>query len=374
MRFSEIPGLDEEKQKLINAVERNHVAHAQLFYGKEGSANLAMALAFISFLNCEQPTGNDSCGECASCRKIDKLVHPDLHLVFPVAPTTKIKGKDVVSDRFAAEWRAFAAEHPYGGASDWLGYYGFENKQGNISKEESRQIVKHLSLKAFEAKYKVMLIWLPEYMNGAAANAILKVLEEPPGGTIFILVSHNYEQLLTTITSRVQLFTVRPFQDQEIIDHITSRQELTVDKASKVANLAEGSLNEALKLIDQTDDDQSDVFGEWMRECWQMKFKELIDKSNAFHRNSKVAQKSTLAYFLNMLRDALIAQYSPGLLRVRDEEKDFILNFSKAMNSDKLEFMIKEINSGLYHLERNANAKILFLDISLKISSIIRRG
>ena len=374
MRFSDIPGLGEEKQKLINAVGRNHVAHAQLFYGKEGSANLAMALAFISFLNCEQPTANDSCGACASCRKIDKLVHPDLHLVFPVAPTTKIKGKDVVSDKFAAEWRTFIAEHPYGGASDWLSYYGFENKQGNISKEESRQIVKHLSLKAFEAKYKVMLIWLPEYMNSAAANAILKILEEPPGGTLFFLVSHNYEQLLTTITSRVQLFTVRPFHDNEIVEYISARQELTDDRANKVATLAEGSLNEALKLIDQTDDDQSDVFGEWMRECWQMKFKELIDKSNEFHRNSKVAQKSTLAYFLNMLRDALIAQYSPGLLRVKEQEKDFILNFSKAMNSDKLEFMIKEINSGLHHLERNANAKILFLDISLKISAIIRRG
>lgn len=374
MRFSEIPGLDEEKQKLINAVERNHVAHAQLFYGREGSANLALALAFISFLNCEQPIGNDSCGECASCRKTDKLVHPDLHLVFPVAPTAKIKGKDVVSDNFAAEWRSFATEHPYGGASDWLCFYGFENKQGNISKEESRQIVRHLSLKAFEAKYKVMLIWLPEYMNSAAANAILKILEEPPDGTIFILVSHNYEQLLTTITSRVQLFTVRPFHDDEVIEYITAKQELTADKAAKVATLAEGSLSEAQKLVDRTEDDQSDVFGEWMRECWQMKFKELIDKSNEFHRSSKVAQKSTLGYFLNMLRDALIAQYSPGLLRVRDEEKDFILNFSNAMNSEKLEFMIKEINNGIYHLERNANAKILFLDISLKISSIIRRS
>ncbi len=374
MRFADIPGLEEEKQKLINAVERNHVAHAQLFYGKEGSANLAMALAFVSFLNCEKPSKEDSCGECASCRKIDKLVHPDLHLVFPVAPTAKIKGKDVVSDNFAGEWRSFALDHVYGGASDWLGYYGFENKQGNISKEESRQIIKHLSLKAFEAKYKVMLIWLPEFMHSAAANAILKILEEPPSGTLFILVSHNYESLLTTITSRVQLFTIRPFEDQEIVGFITDKEELSSDKAQKIATLAEGSLNEAIKLINQSEADQSDIFGDWMRNCWQMKYKELIDKSNDFHRSSKVAQKSTLGYFLSMLRDALIVQYSPGLLRVKEEEKDFILNFSKAMNSDKLEFMIKEINSGLYHLERNANAKILFLDISLKISSIIRRS
>jgi DNA polymerase-3 subunit delta' len=211
-------------------------------------------------------------------------------------------------------------------------------------------------------------------MHPAAANAILKILEEPPERTIFMLVSHNYEQLITTITSRVQLFTIRPFEESEIIQYVTERQELTADKANKIASLAEGSLSEALKLIDRTEDDQSDVFGEWMRECWQMKFKELIDKSNEFHRSSKVAQKSTLAYFLNMLRDALIAQYSPNLLRVREEEKEFILKFSNAMNNEKLEFMIKEINSGLYHLERNANAKILFLDISLKISSIIRRS
>ncbi|MEM8893573.1 MAG: DNA polymerase III subunit delta' [Bacteroidota bacterium] len=374
MRFADIPGLQDEKQMLINAVKRNHVAHAQLFYGKEGSANLALALAFISYINCEHPNGEDSCGECASCRKIDKLVHPDLHLVFPVAPTTKLKGKDVVSDNFATEWRSFTIEQPYGGANDWLGYYGFENKQGNISKEESRQIIKHLSLKAFEAKYKVMLIWLPEYMNSAAANAILKILEEPPSGTIFILVSHDYENLLTTIRSRVQLFTVRPFEDEEVIGFISNQGDISTEEATKIATLAEGSLSEAMKLLNREEADQSDIFGDWMRDCWQMKFKELIDKSNDFHRSSKVAQKSTLSYFLTMLRDALIAQYSPGLLRVSDEEKDFIHNFSKAMNSDKLEFMIKEINNGIYHLERNANAKILFLDISLKISTIIRRA
>lgn len=373
MRFSEIPGLEAEKDKLIKAVARNHVAHAQLFYGREGSANLALALAFVSFLNCEAPDEHDSCGQCGACRKMDKLVHPDLHLVFPVASTAQIKSKDVVSNNFAAEWRAFVAKRTYGGASDWLEYYGFENKQGNISKEESRQIIKHLSLKAFGAKYKIMLIWLPEYMHPAAANAILKILEEPPERTIFVLVSHDYEQLLTTITSRVQLFTVRPFEDQEIVDYLMSKHELTSDKARKLATLAEGNLNEALKLADSTEEDQSDGFGEWMRECWQMKFKELVEKSNKFHQTSKVAQISTLSYFLNMLRDALMAQFAPDLLRVREQEKDFIVNFSNAMNSEKLEFMIKEINQGIYHLERNANAKILFLDISLKIASIIKR-
>ena len=372
MRFADIPGFEEIKKQLANAVQKNHVAHAQLFYGMEGSPNLALALAYIAFINCEQPTETDSCGQCSSCSKIDKLVHPDINFVFPVAPTAKIKGKDAISSNYLKEWRAFALENPYGTSSDWLEYYGFENKQGNISKEESRQIVKSLSLKAFEAKYKVMLIWLPEFLHSAAANAILKILEEPPERTIFLLVTHHYDQLLTTITSRSQLVTIRRFYDEELADLLVKLEHLDLPQAQKIARLADGNMAEACRLVKEGDEGQGDIFGAWMRSCWSMKYQELLDKANDFAGLSRVAQKATFQYFLAMLRDALIAGFNEDLLRVKEEEKQFVFNFSNAVNPEKLEIMVREINTGIYHLERNANPKILFLDISLKIMQVLK--
>ena len=204
MRFSDIIGLEDTKQQLIAAVKSNHVAHAQLFFGSEGSANLALALAFATYINCTNQSDSDSCGTCASCTKIDKLVHPDVQFIFPVSSTKKVTGKSVVSSSYMNEWRSFILNNPYSGIEQWSASYGAENKQSNISKEESRNIIKNLSLKAFEAEYKIMLIWLPEFMHPSAANGILKILEEPPKKTIFLLVTNDYEKLLTTILSRCQ--------------------------------------------------------------------------------------------------------------------------------------------------------------------------
>lgn len=372
MRFSDIPGLLETKKKLLNGVKNNHVAHAQLFYGPEGVPNLAIALAYIAYLNCENQGVEDSCGTCSSCTKLDKLIHPDLHLVFPVAPTDKIKSKDVVSDNFVKEWRTFALANPYGIAQDWFNHYGFESKQGNISKEESRQIVKALSLKAFEAKYKVMLIWLPEYMHPAAANAILKILEEPPPMTIFVMVSNNYEKLLSTIISRTQLFSIPKWEDADLTALLMSREGLTQAEAEPIASRANGSLFEATKLLEYQEDETALSFAQWVRSCWSLDIKALVDASNQFSKLSKISQKATLMDYLTTLRNVMLFANSTNLVKVKDEEMKFLEDFGKATGFVKIEALIQEINSSIGHIEQNASSKIVFFDTSVKTGMLLK--
>lgn len=373
MQFSNIPGLEEAKQQLLKAVRNDHIAHAQLFAGQEGNGHLAMALAFATYLNCLAPAENDSCGECASCVKMNKLIHPDLHFAFPVSATKKITGKEVICRNYLNEWRKFLGDNPFGGLSEWNACFGGENKLVNISKEESRQIIKNLTLKAFEGKYKVMIIWLPEYMHTASANAILKILEEPPDRTLFLLVSNSADNLLTTIISRTQRFTVRPFTDDEVVRYLVKENGTEEKAARHIAQMAEGNLNEAVNLLGEIEDDSHSMFRDWMRYCYTRDYTRLIDWTDRFQKMTKVAQQSLFQYGLNMLRETLVARFSEGnLSRLSGEELDFVKNFSKVMAPDKLEKVASRINDSFYNLERNANAKILFLDLSLFIARIIR--
>ena len=373
MQFSDIKGLDEVKQHLINSVNNNHLAHAQLFVGQEGGANLAMAWAFAAYLNCEDRQERDSCGKCPACIKTGKLVHPDLHFVYPVSATKKISGKDLVSTSFIAEWRDFLKSNPYGLVADWSNFYGGENKQGNISKQESREIIKNLSLKAFEGKYKIMIIWMPEYLHPSAANGILKVLEEPPENTIFLLVANDMEKLLVTILSRTQKVNIRAFSDDEVEAYLVEKHQMDVHKASQVAQMADGNLNEAERLLDQVEDDNGKMFREWMRFCFTWDLTKMVEWADQYQKMNKVAQKTLLQYTLSMMRETLIFDYSPGnLQRLQGEELAFVKNFSKVMTAEKVEMLTEKVNEAYYHLERNANAKILFTDLSLVIAKILR--
>ncbi|MEP2023354.1 MAG: DNA polymerase III subunit delta' [Reichenbachiella sp.] len=372
MRFAEIPGLSAAKQQLIHAIKGNHVAHAQLFYGQEGSANLALALAYAAYINCKKPTDTDSCGTCESCSKIDKLVHPDLQFVYPVSSTKSITGKNVVSSSYLKEWRSFLGANKYGSLVDWSAHYGAENKQANISKEESRNIIKSLTLKSFEAEYKVMIIWLPEYMNVSAANGILKILEEPSEKTLFLLVTCEYERLLTTILSRCQLFKVPAFSDEELQQFLIDQKGVEADKAKKIAALAEGSLQAAVEHIDSTEDDAHVMFRDWMRQCWGKDFTALNGTNDSFSKLSKTAQKLFLQYALNMMRQAVVSEYlMDEKEKLNDSEKDFAVKFGKALTTQKLEKISEEFSKAHYHLERNANVKILFLDLSLTVGRIM---
>lgn len=372
MRFADIKGLERVKKSLIAAAKADQVAHAQLFMGKAGSPNLPMALAYANYLNCENRNETDACGECPSCTKNKKFIHPDMHFVFPVSATKKITGKDVVSTSFLKEWREFLIANPFGDLNSWSAHYGGEDKQVNISKEESRQIIKNLSLKAFEGKYKVMIVWLPEYMHPSAANGILKILEEPPENTIFLLISNDSERLLTTILSRTQMVKIPMFSDENIKEMLVEQHQVEESKAVEIAHLAEGDLSKALRLINNLEDNNHQFFADWMRSCFKRDFADLVKTADFYHTMNKVAQKSFFQYTLNMIRESVIYATEPSINRMNGQLTDFVSNFSKVMDAEKAEKISSKINDAHYHLERNGSAKMIFLDLSLQIARIIK--
>ncbi|CAN5531779.1 hypothetical protein BH23BAC1_BH23BAC1_33360 [soil metagenome] len=374
MFFKDIPGLEEIKKTLINSVKNNHIAHAQLFSGGEGSANLALALAYATYLNCQNPGENDACGTCSSCQKLNKYIHPDLHFVFPVSSTKDVTGvENVVSSSFLKEWRIFLSQNPYGNITEWSEIYGGENKQVNISREESRNIVRNLSFTSFSGGYKIMIIWLPEYMHITCANALLKMLEEPPPKTIILLVSNNSESLLNTILSRAQSYRVRMFNDEELKELLLKQHEISGEKLSQIVHLADGNINEALNLLREVEDDSHKMFREWMRYCYSMDFTMLVEWSERFQKLNKISQKSLFQYGLNMMRETLVLQFDAHeLTRTQGEELEFTRKFSKVLSPDQLENITDQLNKALYYLERNANAKIVFLDLSLSLARLFQ--
>ena len=372
MLFQDIPGLDEVKQGLIEAVQKDHVAHAQLFSGSEGSANLALALAFITYLNCENPGELDSCGTCANCQKNLKFIHPDVHFIFPVSSTTKVKGKDVLSTNFLKEWRSFMEQDPYGTINEWSLIFGGENKQLNISKAESRGIIQKLSLKAFEGGYKILVIWLPEYMHPSAANGILKVLEEPTDRTIFLLVTQQPDKLLSTILSRSQKVMVRAFSREEIAVKL---QADGVDeiKADHISRLCEGNLKLAYRLANEVEEDGAVLFKDWMRLCYSEDFAQMVDWADEFHKSSKISQQSFIRFGLSLLRETLVSHYGDSqLIKMPEEEKEFVRKFSQVVTPEKVEPLMTLLQDASFHLERNASTKMVFLDLSLTVSRLLR--
>jgi DNA polymerase III subunit delta' len=374
MRFSDIPGLSTAKEKLYRTIQTGKIAHAQMFSGPEGSANLAMALAYASLLNCTNPREGDSCGECASCKKTDKLIHPDLHFVFPVSAAKNKTGKEVVSDSFIAEWRQFIIQNPYGGPMEWSPAFGGENKQLNISREESRNILRKLSLMSYEGEYKIMIIWLAEFLHASAANAILKLLEEPPEKTVFLLVTYDSEQIISTILSRVQLLKIRPFTNDEVAGYLTDKHGINVDEAFKIASIVSGDMNHAQKLISEADDGSSASFQEWMRICFTSNYLKMVEWADNFSTASKINQKGLFQYGLSIIRDALLAQNGlKDMIHTSDSDMKFSDNFAKALRLDQLEKLYTLLNTAYYHLERNVNPKITFLDTSLQISAAFKK-
>jgi DNA polymerase-3 subunit delta' len=371
MRFQNINGLTDLKKILIDQVQSNHIAHAQLFVGAEGALSLPLALAYATYLHC-QNRGDDACGVCPACSKNLKFIHPDTHFVFPLS---NIKN-DKDDDRFKAEilksWRAFLTEQPFGNLNDWVNYFGGEDKQALISREESREIIKTLSLKAFESPFKVMVIWQPELMHPSAANGILKILEEPPAHTYFILVSNAAERLLPTIISRTQIVSVPLLSDEELSGLLVNQYQIEIKKALRIAQLAEGNLNLALRLLENEEDNNTKIFADWMRACYARKMPEMITFSEEFHQMDKLSQRNFLHYSLNMMRESLLAiSGGSSLHRIQGDEREFITKFSKQLSIEKIDRSYALINDSAYHLERNGSAKMIFMDLSLQLAKTI---
>jgi DNA polymerase III subunit delta' len=371
MKFSSIPGLKHTKNLLTEAVKNNHTAHAQLFAGGEGALNLPLALAYATYLHCQARTSDDACGVCSACSKNLKFIHPDTHFVFPVS---NVKG-DKDEERFKAEitkaWRSFLLEQPYGNIDDWTSFYGGEDKQALISRDESREIIKTLSFKPFESPFKVMVIWQPELMHPSAANGILKILEEPAAHTYFLLVTNAADKLLPTIISRTQIISVPLLEDAEIENELVGHGINQV-KARKIANLAEGNLSFALRSVDTQEDDNATRFIEWMRACFKKSYKNLVTIAENYHAMDKLSQKNMMGYGMNMLRETLLARSgASAITRLDGEELKFIQDFSKVMSVEKIDKSFILMNEASYHMERNGSSKMIFLDLSLKLTKII---
>lgn len=366
MQFASIPGHVALKQTLVQAIRKNHVAHAQLFAGAPGSAAFSMAWAFIQYMYCDQPTPEDSCGVCASCQKVGKWSHPDLTVLFPTAG-----GKKISSDQYLPVWRTFTDQKPFASLPDWL--LAAEFKQGNIPVEEARQLMSKLSLKSYEGRYKIVLIWSAESLHTATANALLKLLEEPPEQTLFFLVTFEPDKILPTILSRTQRIQVAPFRDQDIEQYLINTAFVPKSKAEEVAFLAHGDLQVALDSLEREGPSQHAFFSQWMRFCYGALMEKWVVLADEFDQMSKEEQKQQIDYALDMFRELILGAYADTeLIRLTGERLSFLTKFSQAIRTDRLEEVVLCLNQAYYHLDRNVRAKIIFLDSCWQISQLIR--
>ncbi|MEO6315797.1 MAG: hypothetical protein ABIU63_02030 [Chitinophagaceae bacterium] len=393
MQFKDIIGQAGSKQQLAELVQHNRLSHALIFLGKEGAGTLSMALAFSQYVICDRingkaasasslfgepvstqdaPVTTDSCGICPSCSKAQKFVHPDIHFSYPVI--ARKAGDKPVSTDYASEWREFIGLHPYGNVFDWLQFIGAENKQGNISVNECNDIIHKLNLKSFESGYKILVMWMPEYL-GNAGNKLLKLIEEPPPDTLFILVAENESQILPTILSRCQLVRIPSLTSTEIADALVARAGIAPNQAMQVAGISEGNYREAQQLIQHAEEDWQDLLREWLNATLkggpvaQVKWIEEIGKLG------REKQKQFLRYFNHLLEQSVrLRSMGADSLQARnmpEKERDFALRLNKLADINQQQAIIEELDKAAYYIERNAHGKMLFHALTIKLLHII---
>jgi len=369
MRFSDIPGQEQIKNRLRRTVNEHRVSHAQLFMGPQGSGKLPMALAYAQFINCTNRTAEDSCGHCPSCLQYGKLAHPDLHFIFPVATTKEVDSKPV-SSLFLSHWRKIIpASKGFFNLNDWYSRIGIENKQGLINAEDCNELIRKLSYTSYESEYKVMIIWMAEKINNTGANKILKILEEPPDKTLFILITEQHELLLPTILSRTQLVKFPRYSNPELEQGLMTLTGCTAEEASGAKFMAEGNMTEGLKIISEGDShrDLFISFRDWMRLCFKYDIQGVFKMSAEFNASGRENMKKFLIYALRVTRYCTLNNFGvTGYINTEGEEKKFINDFTRFINPANVHLFAKEFNDAIYHVERNAHGAILFLDISLK--------
>ncbi len=399
MSFNNVIGQVRIKQSLVELIQFNRLSHALLFLGNEGSGALPLALAFAQYVLCEKvnrkspppPAGpslfgdapgqpdqqedspkdfpSDACGVCSSCVKARQLIHPDIHYSYPVIP--KKAGDKPVSTDYISEWREFIGQYPYGNAYDWLQFIGAENKQGNITAHECNDIIHKLNLKSFESGYKILIMWMPEYL-GNEGNKLLKLIEEPPPDTLFILVAESESMILQTILSRTQLVRVPTPETADIEKALVERAGVGAEQARQVAAISEGNYHEALQLIRHAEDDWQSVLREWLNAILktgpiaQVKWIDEISKSG------RERQKQFLRYFNHLLEQAIRLRFmDPAQLAIPDNEKDIASRLNKIAGIGQQKAIIEELDKAAYYIERNAHAKMLFHALTIKLYHII---
>ncbi|NCI45354.1 hypothetical protein GWC94_01730 [Sediminibacterium sp. WSJ-3] len=389
MLFSDVIGQQEVKKHLAEMVEQNRLSHALLFLGKEGSGALPLAMAFAQYVvSLPQPSPAvedlfggmtalapaflhpDGIASQPAFERARQLIHPDLHFSYPVIP--KKSGDKPVSADYIGEWREFIQLYPYGNVYDWLQFIGAENKQGNITADECNDIIRKLNLKSFESEYKVLLLWMPEYL-GKEGNKLLKLIEEPPPNTLFLLVAENEEQILATILSRCQLVKVPMPEDRDVEQALVERARAQPETARQIAAISEGNYREALQLLQHADEDWQSLLREWLNATLkggpvaQVKFVEEASKLG------REKQKQFLRYFNHLLEQSIrIKVLGADNVVVADNEKDFAGRLNKIASVSQQQSVIAELDRAAYYIERNANAKMLFQALTIKLYHIIQ--
>ncbi len=382
MLFSEVLGLPHIKNHLTTTVDNNRIPHAQLFVGASGSGTLPMAIAYAQYILCqntgaENNTGNESCN-----LKMNRLAHPDLHFAYPVANNDKVK-KNAVSSHFTEEWRQFVQQEPFGNLFDWYQKLGIENKQGKIGVDEAQDIVKSLSLKSYEGGYKVMIIWMAEKMNDSCANKLLKLIEEPPQKTLFLLITEEEESIIQTIRSRCQILHFPPLNEAVIAEGLVQREQCDRAKALTISHRANGNYNNALHILKQHSGDEQ--FEEWFISWVRTAFKARGDKtaladllawSEMIAGTGREVQKKFLIFCMDFFRQALMYNYkAKDLVFMEPQTSGFKLEkFAPFITGNNITGISKELEDAMYHIERNGNAKIILTDLSIKLTRLIHKN
>ncbi len=380
MLFKDILGLSHIKKHLATSADAGRIPHAQLFVGPEGSGTLPMALAYAQYIICGNGEGKNT-GENQACNlKCNTLSHPDMHFAFPVSNSEKIKSH-AVSDHYFQEWRTFVKEQPYGNLFDWYLLIGIEKKQGQIGVDEAQEVVKKLALKSYEGGYKVMLIWMAEKMNLSASNKLLKLIEEPPNNTVFILIAEDEEQIIQTIRSRCQILSFPPLAEETMASALVEKG-LMREEALRIAHEADGNFNKALDLMNKDSEDLvfEKWFVQWVRSAFKAKgnkaaIHELILWSEEVAKTGRETQKNFLQYCLTVMRQALMINFNIGELAfMRIHVDGFQLDkFAPFVHENNITEIVDELETAIYHIERNGNSKIVLTDLSIKLTRLLHR-
>jgi DNA polymerase III subunit delta' len=403
MLFKDVVGQREVKQHLVEMVQHNRLSHALLFLGKEGSGALPLAMAFAQYIsllpnqNNTAPADASLFGEAtpeitlpdtpdaadiwmqqqAAFSKAENMVHPDIHFSYPVV--TKKAGSPPISADYITEWREFIKQYPYGNVYDWLQFIEAENKQGNITAQECNDILRKLNLKSFESGYKILVLWMPEYL-GKEGNKLLKLIEEPPANTLFILVAENEESILSTILSRCQLVRIPLIDTEAVEEALIQKAKVQPDQARQIANISQGNYREALHILQHADEDYGNLLREWLNATLKNATITQVKCIEEIARLGRENQKQFLRYFTHLLELAIRLQvlHEEGrqqvLSTLSDAEKDFVPRLNKVMSIEQQQALAEELDKAAYYIERNANVKILFHALSIKLFHIVRNN
>ncbi len=368
MQFEDIIGQHTAKQQLRAMVNNDHLPHALLLVGPSGCGKLALALALAQYLLCQNRSAEEACGQCSNCTKASKWIHPDIHFSFPTV------GSKVTSNHLLEHWRAALHDSPYLHINHWFQLIGAENKQGNINKDECVSIIKKLSLKTFEGSYKILIMWMPEYL-GKEGNRLLKLIEEPPEQTVFLLVAEQSEQILNTILSRCQSLKIKRLQDQEIITALQQKYQADEAQAMHAAHLADGDFSRAIQLLREETNDQAGRFVDWMRKCYRGNGVELVRWCENLAGTGREYQKHFLQFGLHFLQQLLQLKISGASAQIRlgNAERQAADKLKDVIHWKQLEEISMLLNDCAFHIERNANPKIRFLDASIRINHILKQ-